>query len=126
MNGNQLSGTTCGAASAMKSRTTETLITTMTLLTLADSRIPITSSAVTSATISTAGRLKIAVTVEPSASVTTWPRAAVSWGGITMPKSRRKETTYPDQPMETVTAPSAYSRIRSHPMIQAKNSPRVA
>jgi len=33
---------------------------------------------------------------------------------------------YPAQPMLTVAAPRAYSRMRSQPMIQAINSPRVA
>ena len=31
-----------------------------------------------------------------------------------------------DQPEETVLAPMAYSSVRSQPMIQANNSPRVA
>ena len=47
--------------------------------------------------------------------------------GICMPrKSCRKLTRWPDQPTATVAAPSAYSRIRSQPMIHAKNSPSVA
>src|ERR1051325_502107 len=41
------------------------------------------------------------------------PRAAASEPGTLMPMSRRNDTTYPDHPMATVTAPSAYSRIRS-------------
>ena len=40
--------------------------------------------------------------------------------------SRRNDTTYPDQPIETVTAPKAYSKTKSQPMIQAKSSPSVA
>jgi hypothetical protein len=31
-----------------------------------------------------------------------------------------------DQPWATVIDATAYSRMRSHPMIQAKSSPRVA
>ena len=31
-----------------------------------------------------------------------------------------------DQPDDTVLAPMAYSRVRSHPMIQANSSPSVA
>ena len=126
MNGCQLSGLTAWAASAMKSRTTATLITTMTLLTVADSLMPITSRVVTRAMMTTAGRLNHAVTVEPSANVTTLPRAAWRWAGMRIPKSPRNETTYPDHPIATVTAPRAYSRMRSQPMIQARNSPSVA
>ena len=33
---------------------------------------------------------------------------------------------YPDQPAATVAVPSAYSRIRSQPIIQATSSPSVA
>jgi hypothetical protein len=57
------------------------LITTITLLTEADSLIPITSSVVTIAMIRTAGMLKRAVTVLPSAIVTTVPRAAWNSAG---------------------------------------------
>ena len=46
--------------------------------------------------------------------------------GRIRPKSLAKLTTYPDQPMATAIAPTAYSRIRSQPMIQAINSPNVA
>ena len=40
--------------------------------------------------------------------------------------SLSSDTKYPDQPTATVEAAKRYSRIRSHPMIQATNSPRVA
>ena len=76
MNGFQLSGSTCWAARAMNRTTTTSLMTTMTLLTEADSLIPTTSSVVTTAMMRTAGILKSAVTVLPSAIVTTVPRAA--------------------------------------------------
>src|ERR687889_1491357 len=49
MNGCQLSGFTCPTASAMKSRTTATLMKTITLLTDADSLIPTTSRVVMTA-----------------------------------------------------------------------------
>ena len=58
----------------MKSTTTISLMTTMTLLTEADSLIPTTSSVVTTAMMRTAGILNSAVTVLPSAMVTTVPR----------------------------------------------------
>ena len=51
---------------AITSSTTATFTTTITPLTVADSRTPRTSSAVTRSAMSTAGRLKIAVTVVPS------------------------------------------------------------
>ena len=77
----------------MKSSTTATLMNTITALTFADSLMPITSSVVTSATMITAGTLNQAVTWEPSASVSTVPRAAAKCGGMWMPRSPRKETT---------------------------------
>ena len=55
-------------APAMNSRTTATLIITMTSLTVADSLMPTTSSVVTSAMMTMAGRLSIAVMVVPSGS----------------------------------------------------------
>src|SRR5262245_45373718 len=126
MKGCQFAGTTACAAATMKRMTTATLISTMMSLTLADSLMPITSSVVTTATTITAGRLKRAVTDVPSAHVISVPLAPDSAHGTLMPMSRRNETTYPDQPIATVTAPSAYSRIRSQPMIHATSSPRVA
>jgi hypothetical protein len=53
--------------------------------------------------------------------------AAATDAGMSKPrKSWQKLATCPDQPTATVAAPSAYSRMRSQPMIQATNSPRVA
>ncbi len=43
-----------------------------------------------------------------------------------MPKLLSSDTKCPDQPTPTVAAPAAYSSTRSHPMIQAMNSPIVA
>src|SRR5438105_12350827 len=57
---------------------------------------------------------------------TSVPRAAEMAQGKLMPTSCRNDTTYPDQPIATVTAPSAYSSTRSHPIIQAISSPSVA
>jgi hypothetical protein len=84
---------------------------------VADCLIPITSSADTSSTMTAAGRLK-----RPGPA----PGGAASAAGIVMPRSRAKLTKYPDQPTATVETLSAYSRIRSQPMIQAKSSPTVA
>ena len=52
----------------MKAISTVTLIATMTLLTLADSETPITSSSASTAQTRKAGRLKTVVIVVPSAS----------------------------------------------------------
>ena len=65
-----------------------------------------------------AGRLKTPTPLTPG--------AAVRAGGRAIPKPCRKLTTYPDQPAATVAVPSAYSRIRSQPIIQATSSPSVA
>ena len=66
----------------MNTSTTATLTNTMTLLTVADSRMPITSSSVTTAIMMTAGRLKMAATCVPSAKVMSVPRAADNSGGM--------------------------------------------
>ena len=62
MNGCQLAGFTACAAPKMNSSTTATFTNTITLLTLADSLMPMTSSVVMMPMITIAGRLKIAVT----------------------------------------------------------------
>src|SRR6187455_1598214 len=126
MNGDQLPVLMNIEPAAITSNTTATLMMTITALTFADSWMPTTSKAVTSTVMSTAGRLKTAVTADPSASVMTDPGAALNAAGNWMPTSCRKLITYPDHPTATVAAPSAYSRMRSQPMIQATNSPRVA
>src|ERR1700693_724916 len=105
MNGCQLAGLTACAAPTMNSSTTATFTNTMTLLTLADSLMPMTSRVVMIAIMMTAGRLNTAVMVEPSARVTAVPRAADRAGGTAIPMSFRNETTYPDHPIATVTAP---------------------
>ena len=82
MNGCQLAPLMPFQANAMKRSTTATLMITITSLTRADSLMPFTRSAVTSTTISTAGKLKTAVTVLPSAIVTGLPDAAESAAGM--------------------------------------------
>ena len=110
----------------------------MILLTRADSRIPITSTADITATMRTAGRLTIAPVAfsptwaHPAAWAATCPAVhncvggAVRIAGICTPNSPSSDTKCPDQPTPTVAAPAAYSSTRSHPMIQAANSPIVA
>src|SRR5207249_12228065 len=65
MNGCQLAEFTTLAAPKMNSSTTATFTNTIMLFTVADSRIPITSSSVMMPMMMTAGRLKIAVTCVP-------------------------------------------------------------
>src|SRR5438876_401473 len=60
MNGVQLAGRTCGRPTSTTSKTIPTLRMMIRLLTLADSLIPMTSTADISATMPTAGRLTIA------------------------------------------------------------------
>src|SRR3989440_10966701 len=150
MNGCQLAGLMAWVAPPMNRSTTATFTNTMTLLTLADSLMPMTSSVGMMAMMIMAGRLNTAVTcgrlfgsipradtVCNSASVTAFqpwsgmwmscvPRAAERVAGTSSPTSCRNDTTYPDQPMATVTAPSAYSSTKSQPMIHANSSPSVA
>ncbi len=107
---------------------------TMTLLTRADSRMPMTRTPVAKRAMKIAGRLTLAlkrspVCGHPFATSTVSQRrdvAVVSAGGKWMPKPRKRLTKYPDQPTDTVDAPIAYSSTRSHPMIQATSSPIVA
>src|SRR5258708_40052666 len=94
----------------MTSRMIATLTNTITLLTVADSLTPRTSSQVTSAVISTAGRLNTAVAVRPSARATAVPGAALIAAGSWMPKSPSRLTTLPDQPTAIVAAPRAYKQ----------------
>ena len=50
----------------------------------------------------------------------------VHWYGIRMPNQSRTRFAYSLQAIATVAAATAYSRIKSHPMIQATSSPMVA
>src|SRR2546430_1823007 len=126
MNGFQFAEWTACAAPKMKSSTTASFTNTMTLLTFADSLMPTTRSVVMIAMMMTAGRLKTAVAVVPSAHVTSVPRAADRAHGKSKCRAgRRDDTTEPDQPIPTVTAPGAYSSTRAHPTIQAMSSPNV-
>ena len=97
----------------MTSRMIASLIATITALTLLDARIPKHSSPVSSSTITAATRL--------------WWSAKIHAGGFACHGAEVRTTwKYCDQPEATVDAPSASSSIRSHPMIQAISSPRLA
>src|SRR5258708_1211182 len=110
MNGVRFAGFTYDAPAMMNTTSTTDLTSTSTVLMSADSLMPITRSAATSRTMNAAGRLA---------------GAAASPGGTVTPRSRMRLTKYPDQPTATVDTLSAYSRIRSQPMIQANSSPAV-
>ena len=114
------------APEAITIRTTATLITTTTAFAVADSLTPTTRSAVTAIVTSTAGMLKTAVTGSPPGTGTIVPGAALKAAGKLKPSWCRNVMKLPDHPTATVAAPSAYSRIRSQPITQATNSPRVA
>src|SRR3954462_13947840 len=86
MKGCQFAGTMNSAPAPITTSTIATLMTTMTALTVADSLIPTSSSAVTAMVMSTAGRLNTAVVVAiPPASCTTVPGAALIAAGNDTP-----------------------------------------
>src|SRR6266550_3110821 len=128
----------CPRPTATIRRMIVTLRITIRLLTLADSLMPITRIVDIKTTMKTAGRLSHApVKLRPECAhpaTDCWTCMAVHHcvgdaarcGGIVMPKLLSSETKWPDQPTPTVAAPAAYSSTRSHPMIQATNSPIVA
>ena len=53
-------------------------------------------------------------------------RSVASHGGTMIPTPRSISQKYPDHEIATATLPTAYSMIRSQPMIHAISSPRVA
>ena len=115
-----------------------TLSTTIRLLKLADSLMPITSTIVISTDTRIAGRLmNEPVAFHPTwahpataactlGAVHSWYGACASAAGMWMPKMSSRLARWPDQPTATVAAPIAYSSTRSHPMIHATSSPIVA
>src|SRR5438045_1935439 len=81
MKGWRLALLACDTPTAMKSARTAIFMMTMMVFTRADSRMPMTSSAVTARHTITAGRLKIAVTEVPSASIASVPGAPARRAG---------------------------------------------
>src|SRR5690606_27768376 len=86
-------------------------------VTRADSFMPRTRMPVSTSTRA-AARMSNPKTSEPSR----LPSAA----GISQPALSMSDWMYPDQPTATTAVPSANSRTRSQPMIQAGSSPREA
>src|SRR3984957_16393210 len=83
INGDQWAGFTYCEPMPMKAMTTVSLMTTITLLTRADSETPTISSRVTAAIATMDGRFMTPVAITaPEASWTATPGAAVSAGGL--------------------------------------------
>src|SRR3954469_2162796 len=95
----------------MTSRTTPSLTATIAMFTREETFIPMQMPAVRMSTMAAAMRL--------------WPSPYIHAGTVT-PADFMTSAKYVDQPTATVLAPSASSRIRSQPMIQAISSPRLA
>src|SRR5262252_4501840 len=99
-----------------------TLVMTMIVLTNADSWVPRMSSIDNSARMMMAGMLTRPDTPAAECSSGEW----LHWYGTLVPKNSSTLLKYSLQAIATVAAPTAYSSTRSHPMIQATNSPIVA
>src|SRR5688572_1107209 len=105
----------------MTMMTMATFVTTITALTVADSSVPRISSNESNRRMTTAGIFMMPVT--PSiVSNGEWRH----WYGMLSPTNSRTLLKYSLHAIATVAAPTAYSSTRSHPMIQATNSPIVA
>src|SRR5579864_1587545 len=110
-------------ANPMKISTTETLITTTTLLKFADSFTPITRIAVIT-TIADMAKISMCAGIEYPKSENVI--AGDGLNGILMPKYPSRLETYPLHPTATVAAPNAYSSTSAQPIIHATSSPSVA
>ena len=117
---------------------TSSFTTTMMLLARALSRTPRSNSHVIPMTIANAGifrrigtpAIRGAVCISPctagSVLIVTARYPCVAQPGKETPNADRNDVKYPDHATATATFPTAYSRIRSQPMIQAMISPSVA
>ena len=93
----------------MTTSTTATLISVMTALKRDDNLVPRASNVVTIATMITA------------------PQSSSSGPSWTVPPAKPNTSPrYVDQLLATVAAPTANSSTRSHPMIHATSSPKLA
>src|SRR3954463_8260169 len=100
-----------------KNARTASLMNTMIVLKRVLSRMPMQSTAVIASTMKTAGRLN-----DPPS-----PGGAASESGSVKPNSESARLLkYWPQPTATAATDTAYSRIRSQPMIHAAISPSVA
>src|SRR5579864_3172390 len=108
-------------AATQKTTIATSLIPTMILLAPADSRIPRTSRTVSSMTIKNPSTLKC----HAHPTIGSYAGEAKD-GGMCSPKVSRKLFTYAEKPTATAMFDTAYSRIKSQPIIHAMNSPIVA
>src|SRR5437588_2590390 len=106
----------------MKSKTMLTFRITIRPLTKADSFVPRISSAVSRRRMKTAGMFIIPYAPFGSCS----KGECDHWYGMRIPNHSSTRFAYSLQAIETVDAATAYSRIKSQPMIHATNSPIVA
>src|SRR4051795_5050816 len=109
-NGDQLAVLMKNSPATITSSTIASLMTTITKFTWDEILMPRQITAVRMSTIAAATRLCFS------------PYAQL---GMVMPIWSITSAKYVDQPTATVLAPSASSRIRSQPMIQATSSPRL-
>src|SRR3954465_551929 len=99
-----------------------TLVITMVLFTQADCCVPRISSSESSARMKIDGTFMIPVMLVPCMCSN---GECDHWYGTAGPKKPRTLLKYSLHAMATVAAPTAYSRIRSQPMIHATSSPIV-
>jgi len=110
----------------MTKRTMETLMITMAVLKPALSLMPMTRTHVTRAAMQmAAGRGRCRWRRSGRRSVVVERRIGERVGTC-MPRTASTSWKFLDHPWATVIDATAYSRIRSHPMIHAKSSPSVA
>src|ERR1041385_1254050 len=117
----------------MTMATMTSLIATMAALNVALSRMPFTRTTVRMNVMRTAGRSKYEPVETMPVVLQSPPRlmhklngAVETAGGTLKPNSGVNSWKCADQPCATVAEPTAYSRTRSQPMIQANSSPSVA
>src|SRR6266481_2658306 len=119
--GFQLLGFTSAPPTTRKMRMAPILMATMMLLASADSRTPRTRRTVRMKTMRNAGKLKYEPVQCPDSQTGVDHRS-----GKSNPYEASCDLVYALKPIATTTLLTTYSRIRSHPMIHAKISPRVA
>jgi hypothetical protein len=108
-NGDQLAVFTKKIPNPIKNSTTASLIAVTVRLNPELRRMPMIRITMRSSAMIAAGRFMTS--------------PVMAGGRLTPKKLSRIRLKYCDHPTETVAAPTVNSRIRSHPMIQAKNSP---
>src|SRR5271154_2933283 len=120
--GCQLVDLICGAAPIQKNKMAPILISTITVLAPALSFTPRTSSTVTPMVMIRAGKSN-----QPAGCPGAGTGGKAHWGGKWNPnRLSNRSCKYAEKPTATDMLETAYSRIKSQPMIQATISPRIA